>query len=200
LEDESVIITRKYATATVTATQIRMRLLKTGSEVCATDSDWTPGAGDVKVSIDSGAEANIATLPAFTNGWWVFVLSIAESTGKSIAVRIDDATLQSDGFIVETFGHASAMYPDDLSVASPDLETLITSIVNTLTAAMAEPTAPPAATASFVDRVAWAALHFRNKLTNDGTNEKLYANNSSSIIGTRAVSDGAGTTTKGKVA
>src|SRR4051812_33005445 len=102
-----------------------MRLLKAGSEVCATDADWIPADGDVMVSIDAAAEVEVDTLPFFLNGWWLFPQSVGETTGKSIAVRIDDVAIQSDGFIIETFGNASAMYPDDFSVASPDLAALI---------------------------------------------------------------------------
>jgi len=114
-------ILRKYATALSGATVIRLPLLKAGSDDFATGSDWTPAAGDVKVSIDGGAQANIAALPTYSNGDWAFVLSTGELTGKAIRVRIVDAAtkaVQDDGFNIETFGNTSAMYPDDMTVAS----------------------------------------------------------------------------------
>ena len=123
---------RKYATALSGAFVIRIPILKAGSDDFATGSDWTPAAGDVKVSIDGGAQANIAALPTYSNGDWAFVLSAAELTGKAIRVRIVDAAtkaVQDDGFNIETFGNASAMYPDDITIAStaPD-NTSITAI------------------------------------------------------------------------
>lgn len=112
------VFLRKYNTATVTGTHVGLPMIKAGSNDFATDSDWTPAAGDVKVSINSGTEANITTLPAYTNGWWIFQFSGAETTGKSIRVKVvDSATkaVEDQSFIIETFGNASAMYPLDLS-------------------------------------------------------------------------------------
>jgi hypothetical protein len=113
--------TRKYATTLSGATKVRIPMPKAGSNDFAASGDWTPASGDVKVSIDAGTEANIGTLPSFANGAWEFVLSSTELTGKNIVVKIvDSATKAVDDnmFIVETFGNASAFYPDDISTAS----------------------------------------------------------------------------------
>lgn len=90
----------------------------------AVSADWTPATGDVKVSIDGGDFANVASLPALEGGTgsagWTFPLSASELTGKRIIVQVvDSATkaVEDQAFIVETFGHALANNPEgrDLS-------------------------------------------------------------------------------------
>lgn len=109
---------RKYATATASGTHVGIPMIKAGSQDFATGSDWTPATGDVKVSIDGGAQANISTLPAYTNGQWVFQFTSGETTGKSIrVVVVDSATkaVEDQFFVIETFGHASAMFTFDFT-------------------------------------------------------------------------------------
>src|SRR5207237_877035 len=101
-----------------TGTEIGLQLLKYGTSDFAVSADWTPAAGDVKISIDKATEVNIGTLPVYTNGWWVFVLTAAETTGKSIRVKIVDSAVKAindDYFIVETFANASSQFPPDFS-------------------------------------------------------------------------------------
>lgn len=112
---------RKYNTALSGGTLIRIPLPKAGSNDYATSSDWTPAAGDVKVSIDGGTQANIGTLPTYSNGCWNFTLTGAELTGKSIEVNIVDSATKAvddNAFIIETFGHASAMFVVDFTDAT----------------------------------------------------------------------------------
>jgi len=107
---------RKYNTALSGATKIRIPHVKAGDTAFAGSGDWTPAAGDVKVSKDAGAEANIATLPSHSNGAWEYTLSATELSAAQVCVKIEDAALEDDFFIVETFGNASAMHewnPDD---------------------------------------------------------------------------------------
>lgn len=52
---------RKYGAATT----VRVPMLVAGSTNHATGTNWTPASGDVKISKDAGAEANIGTLPAY---------------------------------------------------------------------------------------------------------------------------------------
>lgn len=112
---------RKYGTATVAATHVYIPVLKAGSEDFATGSDWTPAAGDVKISKDGGAPANITTLPTYnaaTHNDWKFDFSATELQCKQIAIRIvDSATkaVQDQYFTVETYGNAAAMMPVDYS-------------------------------------------------------------------------------------
>jgi hypothetical protein len=109
------VFLRKYG-VTLTATtagsvKVRLSIRTAAGTAFATSADWTPAAGDVKVSKDEGAEANVGTLPVYTNGQWCFVLSAAELTAKSVHVRVDNALVEPTDFTVETFGHAGANYP-----------------------------------------------------------------------------------------
>src|SRR5689334_904015 len=109
---------RKYNTATAAGTHIRVPVIKAGAQDFALSADWTPAAGDVKLSKDSGAEANIGTLPAFTNGAWEFQLTATELSCKTLIIKVVDSATKAveDQFIIiETFGNASAMYPIDYS-------------------------------------------------------------------------------------
>lgn len=114
---------RKYATGT--GADLYIPIIKRAAIDFAVSGDWTPAAGDVKVSIDGGAAANIGTLPtAVTMGngaMWKFVFTNAELTGKYIAVTIVDAAtkaIEDQMFVIETYGNASAMHQFDLNTAT----------------------------------------------------------------------------------
>lgn len=114
-------ILRKYATATT----VQVPIVKRGVVDFAVGADWTPAAGDVKVSIDGGAAANIGTLPsavAMGNGaYWLFTLTGAEVTGKLITITVADSAtkaVEDQAIAIATFGHASAQLPFDLGTAS----------------------------------------------------------------------------------
>lgn len=111
---------RKYGTGT--GADIIIPMIKRDSVDQALGADWTPAAGDVKVVIDGVLLGNIDTLPtavAMGNGaGWKFVFINAELQGKSIAVCISDSAtkvVEDQFFIIETYGHASAMYKPDFS-------------------------------------------------------------------------------------
>lgn len=115
-----------------TGRTIAFKLLKFDDGEYATSSDWTPAAGDVKISKDAGTEANVGTLPSYSNGWWRLTLTNAELQAAEIAISIvDTATkvITDDGIVIHTYGHASAMYPafpsdvtkwNGTAVATPD--------------------------------------------------------------------------------
>lgn len=117
---------RKYGVLTVTGTTaIRIPLIKRAVVDFAVGADYTPAAGDWKIAIDGTAPANVANLPtavASGNGaFWEFVLTAAELTGKQMVILgADSATkaIEDQCFIVETFGHASAMYQPDYAAAN----------------------------------------------------------------------------------
>ncbi len=110
---------KRYGVATVTATHITVQLIQVGGNDFAVSADWTPVAGDVKVTKNGGSPANIGTLPTYTVGLgWVFIFTAAELTCKKLDVLITDATtkaVEDQFFTVGTFGHASAMVPVDIS-------------------------------------------------------------------------------------
>jgi hypothetical protein len=113
----------KYATGT--GLVISRPLLKRTAADYAVSADITLQAGDVKVKIDGAAVANIATLPTFvTSGntaYLEYTFSDAELTGKRIRVTFSDSPTEAaedDFFELHTFGHTSALYPTDYSVAN----------------------------------------------------------------------------------
>jgi hypothetical protein len=115
-----MIFYRKYNTAT----HLYVPILKRGVADYALSADWTPAAGDVKVSKDGGAAANIGTLPtAITMGntaMWDFTVTAAELQAAKTIITVADAATKAveDQFlIIETFGHASAELKVDLSDA-----------------------------------------------------------------------------------
>lgn len=115
------VFCRKYNTLLVTGTTgIRIPLIKRSVVDFALGADWTAAAGDVKVFVDAAAVANITNLPtAIASGnaaFWEFILTAAELTSRQTLVVVSDAAtklIEDQAFIVETFGHASAMYVGD---------------------------------------------------------------------------------------
>lgn len=88
----------------------------------AVGADWTPAAGDVKISKDGGAAANVTNLPsaiAMGNGAiWDFSLTATEMQAAQIIVTVADSAtkvVEDQSFIIETHGHASAQYQVDLA-------------------------------------------------------------------------------------
>ncbi|RPI81381.1 MAG: hypothetical protein EHM42_10705, partial [Planctomycetaceae bacterium] len=113
---------RKYNTLLVAATAIQIPIIKRGVVDFAVSADWTPAAGDVKISKDGGAAANVTNLPtAVTMGntaYWEFVLTAAELSCQQAVITVADAAtkaVEDQSFLVETYGHASARYPADWS-------------------------------------------------------------------------------------
>lgn len=117
------VLLRKYATGT--GADVIIPIVKAGSNDFAVSGDWTPAAGDVKVSKDGGASANIATLPTFvTDIGWQFVFSDAELTAARINVNVvDSATkaIEDQHIVIETYGNASAQHAFDLDTANVTL-------------------------------------------------------------------------------
>jgi len=111
---------RKYGTGS--GSDVIIPMVKRGVVDFAVTADWTPASGDVKVSKDGGTEANIGTLPVI-NGTvgWKFVFSDSELQCKSLTVRVvDSATkaVEDQFFVIETYGHESAMFVVDFSTAA----------------------------------------------------------------------------------
>jgi hypothetical protein len=117
-----MIYLRKYNTLTVTGTTaIVIPITKFGSTRWAKGADWTPSAGDVKIRIDAAAAVNVTNLPTAkamgNTAVWEFILVAAELVGKQIEVTCSDngVAIEDDGFVVETYGNAAAMYQADIS-------------------------------------------------------------------------------------
>lgn len=112
---------RKYGVSTT----LEFPLMKRGVADLAVGVDWTPAAGDVKISKDGGAAANVTNLPVAkamgNTATWEIVLTATEMQAARIAITIADAAtkvVEDDGLVVETYGHASAQHEFDLDAAS----------------------------------------------------------------------------------
>lgn len=107
------------------ARHVYVPIIKRAAVDFAVGADWTPSAGDVKISKDGGAAANVTNLPtaiAMGNGaMWDFSLTATEMQAAQVMVTVADAAtkaVEDTMFIVETYGHASAQHAFDLDTAS----------------------------------------------------------------------------------
>jgi spore maturation protein SpmB len=80
-----------------TAYTFRAPIVKAGSTDYALTADWTPAAGDVKVSKDGGAFANIATLPTFIASAAAlnWTLSAAETEATEVVIQVIDSATKA---------------------------------------------------------------------------------------------------------
>lgn len=113
-----MVFWRKYNTPT----HVYVPMIKRGVVDFAVSGDWTPAAGDVKISKDGGAAANVTNLPtAITMGntaMWDFSLVAAELSAAKVVVMVADSAtkaVEDQCFIIETYGHASAELKMDWS-------------------------------------------------------------------------------------
>ena len=88
----------------------------------------TIASGDVKISIDGGALANLSSTPAeSTAGSALLVLNFtsSEMAGARIAVKLVDQTTNKEwedqAFIIETYGSTSGQYTFDLGASLNDI-------------------------------------------------------------------------------
>lgn len=107
------------------ARTIQIPIIKRAVVDFAVSADWTPAAGDVKITKDGGAAANVTNLPtALTMGntaLWVFSLTATEMQAARIEVTVADAAtkaVEDTAFAIETYGNASAQHAFDLDTAS----------------------------------------------------------------------------------
>lgn len=107
------------------ARHIRIPLVKRAVVDHAVSADWTPSAGDCKISKDGGAAANVTNLPtaiAMGNSTiWDFSLTATEMQAAEIVVTVADSTtkaVEDSAFAIETYGNASAQHAFDLGTAS----------------------------------------------------------------------------------
>jgi len=111
----------KYGEARV----IEIPVIKRAVVDFAVGADWTPVAGDVKISKDGGAAANVTNLPTalvMGNGAaWIFSLTATEMQAARVLVTVVDAAtkaVEDQSFIIETYGNAAAQHAFDLDTAS----------------------------------------------------------------------------------
>src|SRR4051794_15616019 len=104
-----------------TASHFYLPVIKRGLQDFAVSADWTPSAGDVKISKDGGAAANVTNLPtaiAMGNGAiWDFSLTATEMQAAQIVVTVADSAtkaVEDQAIVIETYGHASGQHELDL--------------------------------------------------------------------------------------
>jgi hypothetical protein len=100
-----------------------INISKAGSANHAVGADWTPAAGDVKISKDGGATANVTNLPTAiamgNSAIWDFSLTATEMQAAQINITVaDSATKAVDdtGFVIGTYGNASANLVIDFGI------------------------------------------------------------------------------------
>lgn len=149
------------------ARHIYIPIPKAGSANHSVSADWTPSAGDVKISKDGGAAANVTNLPtaiAMGNSTiWDFSITATELQAAQVMVTVaDSATKAVDdtGFIIETYGNASGQHAFDFATATQkvDLDTIKTQAVTaaagvTFPTSIASPTNITAGTITTVTTV-----------------------------------------------
>jgi hypothetical protein len=99
-------------------------IVKRGVVDFAVSADWTPAAGDVKISKDGGAAANVTNLPtAITMGntaMWDYSLTATEMQAAKVRITVADSAtkaVEDQMFEIDTYGNASAQHAVDLSDA-----------------------------------------------------------------------------------
>lgn len=101
-----------------TTTTIYFPMIKAGSQDFATNSDWTPAAGDTQYSEDGAAFVNTNSTPSHEgNGIWSLALLTTELDGKVTAISIvDSATkaVEDQAILIATYGDDSAQHPINL--------------------------------------------------------------------------------------
>jgi hypothetical protein len=104
------------------ARKIRIPMVKRAVVDHAVGADWTPAAGDVKISKDGGAAANVTNLPTAiamgNSAIWEFSLTAAEMSAAQINVTVADSAtkaVEDTGFDIETYGNAAGQHQVDLA-------------------------------------------------------------------------------------
>lgn len=194
-----------------TARHIFIPLIKAGSNNHAVSADWTPAAGDVKISKDGGAAANVTNLPtaiAMGNSTiWDFSLTATEMSAAQVNVTVADSAtkaVEDDGFIIETYGNASAQHVFDLSQATPAVNVTqlngTTQTAGDIFGTRAEPgQGAPAATTSIFAKIDYLFKAWRNKTTQTATTYSLFADDTTTVDQKATVSDDLTTFTRGEV-
>lgn len=159
----------------------------------------TIAAGDFKVSTDSGATSNLDTLPSESpagSGNVKITVSAAEMAGDNVSVIwIDASGDEWHSGLVNIQPVASGQQFDNLSTVTT--AQVNTEVADVLTVdASAEPGSVPAANASIASKIAWLFTTTRNKLTQTSATSTLYADDTTTPIGTSATADDGTTFTR----
>ena len=124
-------------------------------------------------------------------------LSTLDAAGIRTAVGLASANLDTQLATIHAFLDTEIA----AILAAVDTEVgAIKTVTDQLVAAQAEPTAPPAANASPLAKIAWMGAMARNKRSTSSSQDILYADDGTTPIGTSAISDNGTVTTLGEYA
>jgi len=105
-----------------TETAIRFSIVKRGAVDLAATGDWTPAAGDTKISKDGGSFANTTNNPSAIGGTgsvgWTLTLTASELQAAEVNIQIVDAAtkaVEDQYLVIYTYGNASAKIPFDMN-------------------------------------------------------------------------------------
>lgn len=107
-------------------------IVKAGGDDFAASADWTPAAGDVKVSKDRGSGANITTLPSIVTSinTWSWPLSATEMEALEVEIVVVDAAtkaVKDQAFRITTLPHG-ALYTGKASAGGANTITVPTGL------------------------------------------------------------------------
>ena len=192
---------RKYGEATT----INFKLYKpdgtkfvAGTDaVCANTA--SPNDSDVRIMKDEGDESDLDGATCFVDEGQTYsvALTATEMTAKRIVVIIIDQTATQTwldtSFVIETYGNASAQYPDEIVTAN------VTQIDGSATTSMAELSAAPGTSPSLTEMVKFIYQWLRNKKETTDSGTTLYKNNGSTGLVESTDSDDGTTFTRGRL-
>lgn len=116
------------------ALTFRAPIVKAGGDDFAVSADWTPAAGDVKLSKDGGNVANVTTLPSAVGGTgsalWSWPLSATEMEVQEGLIQVVDAAtkaVKDQAFRITTLPHG-ALYTGKASAGGTKTITVPTGL------------------------------------------------------------------------
>lgn len=175
-------------------------------------------AGDVKVSKDGGAEANIGTLPTQlgATGIWIFALSAAELSCATLTIHLKKgASTAEQVWTVETNFVAGRMDINATALGGNTPALNLTSVgtgnalaLNSTTAPyqtnlfttveLAEVSGAPGATNSFGAMIQYLFARFFQLVTQTSTTQSIFKKDSTTALTNETVADDGVTQSKGK--
>ena len=159
-------------------TQAAVTLVTTTTNLtnAPTNGDFTT---TMKTSLNAATPASVTTVTGNING------NVTGSVG-SVVGSVGSVA----GNVVGSVGSLATQAKSDVNAEVVDALTVDT---------YAEPSAPPAATASIADKIGWTEVMARNKLSETNALQTVYADDDSTVIATAVITDNGSTTVREKM-
>jgi hypothetical protein len=157
------------------------------------------GTSGVQVADKTGYSINgtITTLDALDTTQDVQHAATLAAVG-SLDTRVTSAAVQIGSNATAISSLAIQVGSVDTRVSSITGVSSATISAAVWNAALSEPTSAPAANATATDKLGWVFAKSRNKMTQTGSLQTLYADNDTTVISSASVSDDGTTLTRGK--